>query len=161
MSPTSESPGPDSAAATPTEHKQTSIANDFAKATFGNSVVNELEAEACKSSNDDPSIQVDANNKEMRNVLDKASSTEVISALNLDTRLKSGSVASLGSSKSDSYASVASSISNGIYEKSGSFTSVASTHSFQHQASHHGLVRYQSASGRPLSDIVSKYEISA
>lgn len=154
LSPTSESPGPDSAAATPTEHKQRSIADDFAKATFGNSVVNELEAElACKSSDDDPSIQVDANNKEMKNVLDKASSTEVISALNLDTRLKSGSVASLGSSKSDSYASVASSISNGIYEKSGSFTSVASTHSFQHQASHHGLVRYQSVSGRPLSDI--------
>ncbi|KAK2573339.1 WD repeat-containing protein 44 [Acropora cervicornis] len=154
LSPTSESPGPDSAAATPTEHKQRSIADDFAKATFGNSVVNELEAElACKSSDDDPSIQVDANNKEMKNVLDKASSTEVISALNLDTRLKSGSVASLGSSKSDSYASVASSISNGTYEKSGSFTSVASTHSFQHQASHHGLVRYQSVSGRPLSDI--------
>ena len=95
----------------------------------------------------------------MRTVLDKASSTEVITALNLDTRLKSGSFASLGSSNSDSYASVASSISNGIYEKASSFTSVASTHSIQHQAygSHHGLVRYRSASGRPLSDIVSGY----
>ena len=93
----------------------------------------------------------------MKNVLDKASSTEVITPLSLDTRLKSGSVASLGSTRSDSYASVASSISNGIYEKAGSFTSVASTHSIQHQVhgSHHGLVRYRSASGRPLSDMVS------
>jgi len=101
----------------------------------------------------------------MKNVLDKASSTEVITALNLDTRLKSGSVASLGSTRSetDSYASVASSLSNGIYEKAGSFTSIASTHSMQHQlhGSHKGLVRYRSASGRPLSDIVSTVFVSS
>ncbi|XP_068731913.1 WD repeat-containing protein 44-like [Montipora capricornis] len=155
MPPTSESPGPDSAVTTPTENRPTSTVEEFSKATFENSTVKELEEEASGNSNDDPSIQVDVNNKEMRTVLDKASSTEVITALNLDTRLKSGSFASLGSSNSDSYASVASSISNGIYEKASSFTSVASTHSIQHQAygSHHGLVRYRSASGRPLSDI--------
>lgn len=155
MPPTSESPGPDSAVTTPTENKPTSTVEEFSKATFESSTVKELEEEASGNSNDDPSIQVDVNNKEMRTVLDKASSTEVITALNLDTRLKSGSFASLGSSNSDSYASVASSISNGIYEKASSFTSVASTHSIQHQAygSHHGLVRYRSASGRPLSDI--------
>ncbi|CAH3193157.1 unnamed protein product [Porites evermanni] len=87
----------------------------------------------------------------MKNVLAKTSSTEVISNFTLDTKLKSGSVASLGSTKSDSYASVASSLSNGIHEKEGSFTSVASTHSIQHQG---GLVRYRSlTTGRPLSDI--------
>lgn len=123
MPPTSESPGPDSAVTTPTENKPTSTVEEFSKATFESSTVKELEEEASGNSNDDPSIQVDVNNKEMRTVLDKASSTEVITALNLDTRLKSGSFASLGSSNSDSYASVASSISNGIYEKASSFTS--------------------------------------
>lgn len=151
MSPTSESPGPDSAVTTPTEHRQTSAAEAFAKVTLPTEQsIQGLELETGENHQEDPSIHVDANNKEMKNVLDKASSTEVITPLNLDTRLKSGSVASLGSTRSDSYASVASNISNGIFEKAGSFTSIASTHS-----SHHGLVRYRSASGRPLSDIVS------
>lgn len=117
----------------------------------------ELEPQINEINEDDPSIHVDANNKEMKTVLEKANSTEVISALNLDSRLKSGSIASLGSTRSGSYGSVASGISNGIFENSaGSFTSVASSFS-QHQpfGSHHGLVRYRSASGRPLSDIVS------
>ena len=155
MTPTSESPGPDSAVSTPTEHKQTSAAEDFAKVTLLSSAITELKLETSENDKDNPSIQVDSNNKEMKNVLEKASSTEVITSLTLDTKLKSGSVASLG--RSDSYGSVASTISNGIYEKAGSFTSIASTHSMQHQThgSHHGLVRYRSASGRPLSDIVS------
>ena len=119
----------------------------------------ELEPQTNEINEDDPSIHVDANNKEMKTVLEKANSTEVISALNLDSRLKSGSIASLGSTRSGSYGSVASGISNGIFENSaGSFTSVASSFS-QHQpfGSHHGLVRYRSASGRPLSDIVSTW----
>lgn len=131
----------------------------FALATLPNEqdqTATELESQTNEIHEDDPSIHVDANNKEMKTVLEKASSTEVISALNLDSRLKSGSVASLGSTRSGSYGSVASSISNGIFDKAGSFTSVASSFS-QHQphGSHHGLVRYRSASGRPLSDIVS------
>lgn len=157
MSPTSESPGPDSAVTTPTELPETSTAKAFATAALHNEQSNDLEELQQLGVNepqqDDPSIHVDSNNKEMKNVLAKTSSTEVISNFALDTKLKSGSVASLGSTKSDSYASVASSLSNGIHEKEGSFTSVASTHSVQHQG---GLVRYRSlTTGRPLSDIVS------
>lgn len=155
MSPTSESPGPDSAVTTPTELPETSTAKAFATAALHNEQSNDLEELQQLGVNepqkDDPSIHVDSNNKEMKNVLAKTSSTEVISNFTLDTKLKSGSVASLGSTKSDSYASVASSLSNGIHEKEGSFTSVASTHSIQHQG---GLVRYRSlTTGRPLSDI--------
>lgn len=157
MSPTSESPGPDSAVSTPTEHRENSTADAFAKATLPSEQINvikelqELETNEPQQDETDPSIHVDANNKEMKNVLDKTSSTEVVTNFNLDTRLKSGSVASLGSTRSDSYASVASSMSNGIYEKAESYTSVASAHSMQLQT--HGLVRYRSTSGRPLSDI--------
>ncbi|XP_020601484.1 WD repeat-containing protein 44-like [Orbicella faveolata] len=155
----SESPGPDSAVTTPTEQAAASPVEAFAQAAaLSNEQENapkELESQSNDIHEDDPSIHVDANNKEMKTVLEKASSTEVISALNLDSRLKSGSVVSLGSTRSGSYGSVASGISNGILENSaGSFTSVASSFS-QHQpyGSHHGLVRYRSASGRPLSDI--------
>ena len=119
--------------------------------------VKELESQTNEISQEDPSIHVDEKNKEMKTVLEKASSTEVISALNLDSRLKSGSVASLGSTRSGSYGSVASNVSNGFFEQAaGSFTSVASSFS-QHQTygSHPGMVRYRSVSGRPLSDIVS------
>lgn len=157
----SESPGPDSAVTTPTEQAAASPEEAFAQAAAlsneQENVPKELESQSNDIHEDDPSIHVDANNKEMKTVLEKASSTEVISALNLDSRLKSGSVVSLGSTRSGSYGSVASGISNGILENSaGSFTSVASSFS-QHQpyGSHHGLVRYRSASGRPLSDIVS------
>ncbi|EDO29055.1 predicted protein [Nematostella vectensis] len=88
----------------------------------------------------------------MKEILAKASSTEVIPALTLDSRLKSHSVTSLGSSgnKSDSFMSLSSNASNGpIMRKSGSSASVGSIHSFQHGE----LVRVRSASGRPLSDI--------
>ena len=158
ISPTSESPGPDSAVSTPTEHRENSTADAFAKATLPSEQIvikelQELETNEPQQDETDPSIHVDANNKEMKNILDKTSSTEVVTNFNLDTRLKSGSVASLGSTRSDSYASVASSLSNGIYEKAESYTSIASAHSMQLQT--HGLVRYRSTSGRPLSDIVS------
>ena len=156
----SESPGPDSTVTTPVEQAASPV-EAFAQAALDSEqdkAPKELESHTNEIHElDDPSIHVDANNKEMKTVLEKASSTEVIPALNLDSRLKSGSVASLGSTRSGSYGSVASSISNGIPENSaGSFTSVASSFS-QHQVygSHHGLVRYRSASGRPLSDIVS------
>lgn len=95
----------------------------------------------------------------MKKVLEKASSTEVIHALTLDTRLKSHSVSSLGSScnRSDSFASVSSAISNGpTVNNSGSTASVGSTHSYHASGDKHGgLVRVRSASGRPLSDAVS------
>ncbi|XP_048588390.1 WD repeat-containing protein 44 [Nematostella vectensis] len=100
----------------------------------------------------DPSIQLDYKSQEMKEILAKASSTEVIPALTLDSRLKSHSVTSLGSSgnKSDSFMSLSSNASNGpIMRKSGSSASVGSIHSFQHGE----LVRVRSASGRPLSDI--------
>lgn len=131
----------------------------FAKAVLSNgqdSTTKEFESQTTGSNQDNLIIHVDANNKEMKTVLDRTSSTEVIPALTLDSRLKSDSVASINSAKSDSYGSVASNLSNGISEKAGSFTSVASSFSV-HQpfGSHHGLVRYRSASGRPLSDIVS------
>ena len=158
MSPVSESSGPDSAVATPTELPETSADEAFARAALHNEQSDDLEVQqlgANEAGQDDPSIHVEPNNKEMKNVLAKTSSTEVISNFTLDTKLKSGSVASLGSTKSDSYASVTSSLSNGIHEKEGSFTSVASTHSIQHQG---GLVRYRSlTTGRPLSDIVSTH----
>lgn len=131
----------------------------FAHAALPNDqdkAVKELESQTNEISQEDLSIHVDEKNKEMKTVLEKASSTEVISALNLDSRLKSGSAASLGSTRSGSYGSVASNVSNGFFEQAGSFTSVASSFS-QHQTygSHPGMVRYRSVSGRPLSDIVS------
>ena len=153
----SESTGPDSTVTTPTEPETHIPARAFAKPVLSNEQdgkTKELELLTTESNQDDPSIHVDANNKEMKTVLDRTSSTEVIPALSLDSRLKYGSVASIN--RSDSYASVASNLSNGISEKAGSFTSVASTLSaHQPLGSHHGLVRYRSASGRPLSDIVS------
>lgn len=153
----SESTGPDSAVSTPTEPETHIPARVFAKAVLSNeqdSTTKEFESQTTGSNQDNLSIHVDANNKEMKTVLDRTSSTEVIPALTLDSRLKSDSVASINSAKSDSYGSVASNLSNGISEKAGSFTSVASSFSV-HQpfGSHHGLVRYRSASGRPLSDI--------
>lgn len=151
----SESTGPDSTVTTPTEPETHIPARAFAKPVLSNEQdgkTKELELLTTESNQDDPSIHVDANNKEMKTVLDRTSSTEVIPALSLDSRLKYGSVASIN--RSDSYASVASNLSNGISEKAGSFTSVASTLSaHQPLGSHHGLVRYRSASGRPLSDI--------
>ncbi|XP_031562157.1 WD repeat-containing protein 44-like, partial [Actinia tenebrosa] len=105
----------------------------------------------------DPAITLDYKSQEMKKVLEKASSTEVIHALTLDTRLKSHSVTSLGSScnRSDSFASVSSVISNGQMNNiSGSTASVGSTHSYQYSSGDKrgGLVRVRSASGRPLSD---------
>lgn len=149
----SESPGPDSTVTTPTDQAAASPAEAFAQAALPkkqDDAAKELEPQTNDSEirQEDPSIHVDANNKEMKTVLEKTSSTEVISALTLDSRLKSDSVASLGSARSDSYGSVASNISNGIFEKAGSYTSVVGAH---------GLVRYRSVSGRPLSDIVSTW----
>ena len=91
---------------------------------------------------------MDANQQEMKEVLEKTSSTEVVSASKLDERLKSPSITSLDSSRSDSYASVKSSVSNGVMQQTGSSSSLSNTRA-------EGLVRYRSVSGRPLSDIVS------
>ena len=151
----SESTGPDSTVTTPTDQESSIPVDPLNVYQDISTKPNCLEIQANEAAlQEDPSIHVDANNKEMKKVLEKASSTEVISALNLDSRLKSCSVSSLGSTRSDSYASVSSNISNGITEKAGSFTSVGSMHSASQQA-HGSLVRYRSASGRPLSDIVS------
>lgn len=100
---------------------------------------------------DDPAITLDYKSTEMKQVLEKASSTEVIPALSLDARRKSNSVTSLGSScnRSDSFRSVSSVVSNGAtLNKSGSSTSVDAI-------KHGSLVRVRSESGRPLSDAVS------
>ncbi|XP_020904017.1 WD repeat-containing protein 44 isoform X2 [Exaiptasia diaphana] len=79
---------------------------------------------------DDPAITLDYKSTEMKQVLEKASSTEVIPAFSLDARRKSNSVTSLGSS-----------------------TSVTSTNAIQHPPGNYGsLVRVRSESGRPLSD---------
>ena len=103
----------------------------------------------------DPSIELDGNTQEMNKVLVKTNATEVVSSLILDSSLKSPSVSSLCSRSdlSDSYVSVASNFSNGHIRRSGSLTSVGSTHSHAGHASN--LVRVRSASGRPLSDTVS------
>ena len=103
----------------------------------------------------DPSIELDGDTQEMKEVLAKTNLTEVVSPLGLDSRLKSPSVSSLTSRSdlSDSYVSVASGISNGHIKRSGSLSSVGSLHSQVGHSSN--LVRVRSASGRPLSDTVS------
>jgi len=109
-----------------------------------------------ESNQHDPAITLDYKSTEMKKVLEKASSTEVIPALTLDARRKSSSVTSLGSScnRSDSFRSVSSIASNGAtLNKSGSSTSVTST---KHPTDNvRNLVRVRSESGRPLSDVVS------
>ncbi|KAK3724341.1 hypothetical protein QZH41_010850 [Actinostola sp. cb2023] len=112
---------------------------------------------SAQGTDSDPVITLDYKSTEMKQILEKASSTEVIPALCLDARRKSNSVTSLGSScnRSDSFTSVSSAISNGpMLNKSGSSASVASIHSFQHSSGsiNPGLVRVRSESGRPLSD---------
>lgn len=105
----------------------------------------------------DPAITLDYKSTEMKTVLEKASSTEVIPALTLDARRKSNSVTSLGSSchRSDSFRSVSSMTFNGAaLNKSGSSTSITSTKN--HTDNVRNLVRVRSESGRPLSDAVSR-----
>lgn len=106
----------------------------------------------------DPAITLDYKSTEMKKVLEKASSTEVIPALTLDARRKSYSVTSLGSScnRSDSFRSVSSVTSNGeTLKNSGSSTSVTSANAFKHPTDNvKNLVRVRSESGRPLSDVV-------
>ena len=106
------------------------------------------EPSAGSDDEDNPSIKVDANQQEMKEVLARNNSTEVVSAARLDERLKSPSATSLDSSKSDNYKSAASFTSIDGVKQASSFSSMP-------QPTPDGMVRYRSVSGRPLSDIVS------